>query len=145
MSEDLPPGFALDQQDSGPELPPGFTVDNASAPTEKQSYIGAREPDFSERLADWTGMSPDYWRGVLYRIQAPARVIEGMKRPFEGVTQAMPYAAEWLSSAGGYYPNAVSQFSRETAKGVDIRQSGPMRDMAKNQIMLELPAQPCRL
>ena len=95
----------------------------ATPSTDKQTYMDARNPSLAERIADWTGMSPQYWQERVETAKAPVRFLQGAEAPFQGTVQAIPHAAAWAASAGGRSPNAISQFLTDTATRNDARLS----------------------
>lgn len=113
---------------------PAATETPAAAPQpERQTFIGPRDRDTSEILADNTGMDAAYWRRVLYDLKAPARAYQGMMDPFEGTVQAIPHAMSWLSSFGNQAPNALSRFWGDTSQTVDenMRREEERRDFER--------------
>ena len=132
-----PPGFI-------PAPPAGFVpvsslggqerqADSAStaAPQERQTYLDAREPSFSERLADVTGMSPQYTADVVHNLKAPARFMQGAEDPFEGIAQKLPLAGAYAASLGGYAPNAIS---RDLGGVSDTMTNAMVRKEEENQM-----------
>ncbi len=103
------------------EFPPG-QAQSAASPSAVQPHqveLSAREPNFSERMADWTGMSPQYWANVAYKMKAPGRFLAGAEAPYQGLEQGLLHGGSYLASAGGYAPNMASRGLGSAAQAMD--------------------------